>query len=161
MNTRRQFLITAPVAAIAAAAACRTEPQNPSPSSSSTAGAPPTFGTGPVTGPPVSGSTFAEAEKLAQVTMTQPERDMAAASWQRTMAPLLERRVGPRKVALAADVSPATRWDPTAAAAQSSRMPAKDLFVRSSAAAAPLPAGDADIAYAPVTQLSRWIEQKA
>jgi len=40
-------------------------------------------------------------------------------------------------------------------------MPAKDLFVRSSAAAAPLPAGDADIAYAPVTQLSRWIEQKA
>src|SRR3954451_3081716 len=129
MNTRRQFLITAPVAAIAAAAACRTEPQNASPSSSGTAGAPPTFGTGPVTGPPVSGSTFAEAEKLAQVTMTQPERDMAAASWQRTMAPLLERRVGPRKVALAADVSPATRWDP-AAAAPSDRVPAKDLFVR-------------------------------
>src|SRR3954471_8932142 len=46
----------------------------------------------PGPGPPVSGSTFAEAEKLAQVTMTQPERDMAAASWQRTMAPLLERR---------------------------------------------------------------------
>src|SRR4051812_19318946 len=160
MNTRRQFLITAPVAAIAAAAACRTEPQNPSPSSSSTAGAPPTFGAGPVTGPPVSGSTFAEAEKLAQVTMTQPERDMAAASWQRTMAPLLERRVGPRKVALAADVSPATPWDP-AAAAPSGRVPPKDLFVPSSIAPPPPPASDADIAYAPVTQLSRWIEQKA
>src|SRR5206468_2868419 len=156
MNTRRQFLITAPVAAIAAAAACRTEPQTSSPASSGTAGAPPTFGTGPVTGPPVSASTFAEAEKLAQVTMTQPEREMAAASWQRTMAPLLERRVGPRKVALAPDVAPATRWDPTAIAAASSRVAAKNLFVRSSAAVAPLPASDADIAYAPVTQLSRW-----
>ena len=66
----------------------------------STAGAPPTFGTGPVSGPPVSPSTFAEAEKLVQVTMTPAEREMAAASWQRSMAPQLERRVGPRKVAL-------------------------------------------------------------
>ena len=37
---------------------------------------------------------------------------MAAASWQRSMAPLLERRVGPRKIALDATVAPATQWNP-------------------------------------------------
>ena len=38
--------------------------------------------------------------------------------------------------------------------------PARDLFVRSASETVPLPASDADIAFAPVTQLSRWIEQK-
>src|SRR5881628_1289874 len=105
MNTRRQFLITAPLGVLGAAAACR---QTPAPSAGSstpagTPGAPPTFGAGPVSGPAVSPATFAEAEKLAQVTLTPPEREMAAATWQRSMAPFLERRVGPRKVALRAD----------------------------------------------------------
>ena len=59
---------------------------------------PPAFGTGPVTGPPVSTATFAEAEKLVQVVMKPEDRAQAAASWQRTMAPLYERRTGPRKV---------------------------------------------------------------
>ena len=44
--------------------------------------------------------------------MSAAEREMAAASWRRSMAPLLERRVGPRKVALEPDVAPATRWNP-------------------------------------------------
>ena len=39
--------------------------------------------------------------------------------------------------------------------------PARDRFVRSTSASVPLPASDADIAFAPVTSLSRWIEQKA
>ena len=34
-------------------------------------------------------------------------------------------------------------------------------FVRSAGDPVPLPATDDDIAFAPVTQLSRWIEQKA
>ena len=80
----------------------------------STPGAPPTFGTGPVSGPPVSAATFAEAEKLAQVTMRPADRELAAASWRRSLAPLLERRTGPRKVALEPDVAPATRLDPVA-----------------------------------------------
>src|SRR5512138_3653587 len=100
MNTRRQFLIKAPLVAVGAAVACRSREQPPSPPSAATPGAPPTFGTGPVTGPPVSANTFAEAERLAQVTMSPDERQMAAASWQRTMAPLVERRVGPRRVML-------------------------------------------------------------
>src|SRR5258707_14920974 len=98
MNTRRRFLITAPLGAVAAAIACRSEPQTatvaPPPA---TPGAPPTFGSGPVSGPAVSPATFAEAERLAQVTMTAAEREGAAASRPRAMAPLLERRVGARK----------------------------------------------------------------
>ena len=159
MNTRRRFLITAPLGAVAAIA-CRSEPQTaPVAPPAATPGAPPTFGSGPVSGPAVSPSTFAEAERLAQVTMTAAEREVAAASWPRSMAPLLERRAGPRKIALEPTVAPATRWNP--ALAGESAGPARDTFVRSRNATIPLPANDADIAYAPVTQLSRWIEQRA
>jgi Asp-tRNA(Asn)/Glu-tRNA(Gln) amidotransferase A subunit family amidase len=159
MNTRRQFLITAPVGMLGAAVACRNEPQSrvdstPPP----TPGAPPTFGTAKASGPAVSPSTFAECEKLVQVAMSAAERDMAAASWRKSMAPILERRAGPRKITLAPDVAPATRWNPVLAGEQSG--PTRDTFVRSRTEAVPFPASDVDIAFAPVTRLSRWIEQK-
>ncbi len=166
MNTRRQFLITAPMGMLAATAACRD--QAPAPSSPAAAapspaaplapGAPPTFGTGPVTGPPVTAATFAEAEKLAQVTLRPADRDLAAAAWQRSLAPLLERRTGPRIVALDDTVAPATVWTPSRLDTHAA--PARDVFVRTRGAAVPLPASDADIAYAPVTQLARWLEAK-
>lgn len=165
MNTRRQFLRTAPLGVLAAAGACGTqapsssEPAPSSPSSPvSIPGAPPTFGTGPVTGPPVSAATFAEAEKLVQVTMRPKDRELAASSWQRSLAPLLERRTGPRKVAFEPDVAPATVWTPSLIDTRGT--PTRDAFVRSRASATPLPASDAEIAFAPVTELSRWIEQK-
>jgi Asp-tRNA(Asn)/Glu-tRNA(Gln) amidotransferase A subunit family amidase len=164
MNTRRQFLLTAPLGMLASAAACSA----PTPSSSgqapasaapaSTPGAPPTFGTGPITGPPVTPATFAEAEKLVQITMRPSDREQAASSWQRTLAPLLERRTGPRKVALEPDEAPATVWTPSRIDTRPT--PTRDAFVRSGASATALPASDADIAFAPVTQLSRWIEGK-
>jgi Asp-tRNA(Asn)/Glu-tRNA(Gln) amidotransferase A subunit family amidase len=130
-----------------------------------TPGAPPTFGTAAAVGPEVSASTIAEAEKLAQVTMTDAEREMVAASWRRSMAPFLERRSGPRKVALEPELAPATQWNPsvigsTSGPALSERSESKGL-VRSADGHAPLPAGDAEIAFAPVSQLSRWIERKA
>jgi Asp-tRNA(Asn)/Glu-tRNA(Gln) amidotransferase A subunit family amidase len=168
MNTRRQFLLTAPLGALAAVA-CSNEQQRattpaataasgaPPAGASTTPGAPPTFATAPAAGPEVSAATFAEAEKLAQVTLTPAERDMAAASWRRSMAPLVERRTGPRKVAIDADVAPATRWNPVLGGTAG---PARDRFVRSKATPAPLPSSDADIAFAPVTQLSRWIERR-
>ena len=106
----------------------------------------------------MSAATFAEAEKLTQVTMTPAERDMAAASWRSSMAPFLERRVGPKKVAISDVVSPATRWDPVLPGM--SVGPKADRFVRSVGDPGPVPASDADIAYAPVTKLSRWIERK-
>jgi Asp-tRNA(Asn)/Glu-tRNA(Gln) amidotransferase A subunit family amidase len=105
----------------------------------------------------VTSATFAEAEKLAQVSMTDAERTTAAASWRRSMAPLLERRVGPRKVALDARVAPATSWNPSAIAPSASR---RDAFVRTDDDRTPVPASDTEIAYAPVTRLSRWIERR-
>jgi len=157
MNTRRQFLITAPLGVLGAALACRREQPGTSGSTPpATPGAPPTFGTSPKAGPAVQASTFAEAETLAQVTMTAAEREMAAASWRQSMAPLLERRVGPRKIALDPQLAPATRWNPVLAG--ESAGPSRDRFVRSRSDAVGLPARDADIAFAPVTHLSRWIE---
>ena len=144
--------------ALAAAAACRREPQSGTSSAPTIAGAPPTFGTGPVSGPPVSATTFAEAEKLAQVTLSPAERDAAAASWPRSMAPLLERRTGPRKVALDPAIAPATGWNPALSGVSTG--PSHDAFVRSASEAISLPADDRDIAFAPVSRLSRWIEQK-
>ena len=159
MNTRRQFLIAAPLGVLGTAVACRGERQSAMDSTPQTSpGAPPTFGTAPVSGPAVSPSTFAEAEKLAQVTMSAAEREMAAASWRRSMAPLLERRVGPRKIALEPHIAPATRWNPVLAGENSG--PIRDTFVRSPGEAVPLPTSDADIAFSPVAKLSRWIEQK-
>jgi Asp-tRNA(Asn)/Glu-tRNA(Gln) amidotransferase A subunit family amidase len=74
------------------------------------------------------------------------------------MAPLLERRTGPRKVALAPELAPATVWNPLIPGLAPG--PSRDVFARSAGAPTPLPASDADIAFAPVTVLSRWIEQK-
>jgi Asp-tRNA(Asn)/Glu-tRNA(Gln) amidotransferase A subunit family amidase len=90
--------------------------------------------------------------------MTDAERATAVENWRRMMAPLVERRVGPRKVAIEPDIAPATRWDPRLSSAAAG--PAADRFIRT-AATDPLPASDDDIAFAPVTKLSRWIESKA
>src|SRR5581483_4433444 len=85
VNSRRRFLIQAPLGLIGAAAACRgnNEPSqstSSAPPTSATPGAPPAFNTSPGVGPEVSPGTFAEAEKLVQVTMTPAHRDMAAKS---------------------------------------------------------------------------------
>jgi len=161
MNTRRQFLIRAPLGLFAVAEACRAQQQEgatPPAGPPSTPGAPPTFGTAPAAGPEVSPATFAEAEKLMQVQMTAAQREMAAANWRQSMAPFLERRVGPRKVALDATVAPATRWNPVLAGASAG--PAHDRFARSKSDPGPLLGSDADIAFAPVARLSRWIEHR-
>jgi Asp-tRNA(Asn)/Glu-tRNA(Gln) amidotransferase A subunit family amidase len=157
MNTRRQFLITAAMGGIAAAACRRQQPAGST--APATPGAPPAFGTSPEFGPPVSPATFAEAEKLAQVSMTEAERALAAANWRRLMATLVERRTGPRRVSLDPELAPATRWDPRIASGSDG--PAARTFVRSAADAVPLPANEADIAFAPVARLSRWIETRA
>jgi len=122
------------------------------------AGSPGAFGAGPPVGPEVSATTFAEAEKLVQFSLTDAERAQAAASWRRTLAGLYERRVGPRKLALESTLAPASRWDPMLPGIKSG--PASDHFVRSSATPAPLPSNDEDIAFATITQLSHWIEKR-
>jgi len=109
----------------------------------------------------VTAQTFAEAEKLAQVQLSEAERQMAADSWRRTMAALLERRAGPRKAVIETTLAPATEWHPAGVAASTlSNAPTRDRFVRSKADPGPLPSSDDQIAFAPVTKLSRWIETK-
>ena len=123
-------------------------------------GAPPAFATAPDAGPNVSGATFFEAEKLVQVVLTPEERGQAAGSWRSGMAPLYERRVGPRKVALEASLAPATEWNPVLPGEHVSVT--RDVFVRSIAnvADADVPSRDDDIAFAPLAKLSRWIEHR-
>ena len=119
-------------------------------------GAPSAFGTGAAVGPEVSTSTFAEAERLVRVELSESERAMAAGSWRRTMAAVYERRTGPRKVALEPALAPWSRWDPVLPGQKAG--PNRERFVRSKADPGPLPANDEDIAFAPLTRLSRWIE---
>jgi Asp-tRNA(Asn)/Glu-tRNA(Gln) amidotransferase A subunit family amidase len=160
MNTRRQFLIRAPLSILVGAAACRVQSQHETSATSggAPAGAPPTFGTGAGAGPAVTPQTFAEAQKLVQVSMTPAELEQAAASWRQSMAPYLERRTGPRKVAIAPSAAPATIWNPLLPGIPVG--PTRDRFVRSRNEGVPLPASDDAIAFAPVTQLSRWIESR-
>ncbi len=153
--TRRTFLATGSMA-LAAAAAAAQAPQTPNP------GAPPVFGTSPAAGPAVTPATFAEAEKLMQVTLSPAEQAQAAGNWRNSMAPLLERRTGPRTLALTDGDVPATLWNPSlphspspftgAALAEST-----PIF---STVNAPLPTSDAAIAFSPVTHLSHWIQTR-
>ena len=123
-----------------------------------TAGAPPAFGTGPAVGPPVTAADFAGAEKLVQFELTDAERKQAAQSWRVNLAAVYERRTGPRKVALGASAAPWSRYNSALPGQKAG--PGREQFVRSNTDPGPLPASDADIAYAPVTTLSRWIEQR-
>jgi Asp-tRNA(Asn)/Glu-tRNA(Gln) amidotransferase A subunit family amidase len=168
MKQRRQFLINAPLGLLAVAEAVRAEPlpqdgATPAPAApASTPGAPPTFGATPGFGPAVTPATFAEAEKVMQVTNTPAQRAMMAGSWRVSLASTVERRTGPRKVALAPDLAPATVWKPLDAAGGSGAGINKTgRFVRSRVNPGPLPARDDDIAHSPVTKLARWVETRA
>jgi Asp-tRNA(Asn)/Glu-tRNA(Gln) amidotransferase A subunit family amidase len=153
-NSRRQFLTNSTLALLGAAAGCRSKQEKPA---ELPPGAPPVFGITPV-GPKVSPSTFAEAEKLVQVELTKPDRDLVARSWRVNMAALYERRTGPRKVALEPALVPYSHWNPVLPGEKAG--PDVDRFIRSNTDPGPLPAKDEDIAFAPVTKLSRWIEQR-
>jgi Asp-tRNA(Asn)/Glu-tRNA(Gln) amidotransferase A subunit family amidase len=109
-------------------------------------------------GPEVTAATFSEAEKLVQVEMTAADLAMAAGNWRMQMAPNLERRTGPRKMVLEPELAPATLWNPMFWGNGIEAHGGKGAFVRSSDADVPLPAHDDEIAFAPVAQLSRWIE---
>ena len=155
-NSRRQFLSSAALGLMGVTAGCqKTAPVK---SEAPPPGAPPAFGTTPAVGPAVTSATFREAEKLMQVEMTPAELDVAANSWRTTMAALYERRTGPRKISLEAEVSPATRWDPVLPGQKAG--PDRDRFVRAKSDVPPLPAADENIAFAPVTHLAHWIETR-
>jgi len=162
-KSRRQFLATS-LGLVGAAVASRAgaqdtqDTQNTQKPGEPPPGAPPAFGTAPAVGPEVSPVTFAQAEKLVDVELTAAERSQAAGNWRSAMAPLYERRIGPRKVAIESTVAPWSRWD--SALPGQKPGPDRDEFIRTKLDPGPLPASDQDIAFAPVTRLSRWIERR-
>src|ERR1017187_849913 len=161
-KTRRDFLTAAAAGIAGIAAGSRGEAQTPSappPQPTPAAGTPPAFGTAPAVGPEISPATVAEAEKLVRVTLTEKDRAQAAGNWPEAMAGTMERRTGPKKVALEASLAPASRWDPVLPGLTAG--PARDRFLRGKADPGPVPKRDDDIAFAPVAALSRWIESKA
>jgi len=169
-NSRRRFLTSASLGVVgatigayeAAGAQSSTPPSAqgsapPSAQSGPPPGAPSAFATSPPVGPEVSAATFGEAGKLMQIQLNRQESLDAAGTWREAMAPLYERRTGPKKIRLEAALAPASRWEPNQYGQKTRR---SDRFVRSAIETRPLPAADADIAFAPVTQLSRWIEAR-
>jgi len=160
MKTRRDFLTQAPLGVLGAVVAGRAVAQAaPAPAQTTPPpGSPGAFNTAPPVGPKLTTATFAEAEKLMQVTLTEAQREMAVANWPTSMAALLERRTGPRKVALDEGLAPATTWFPAMGRTQVG--PAHDRFVPSRVPVVPLPAKDEDIAFSSVAQLGAWIHAR-
>ncbi|HEV2401527.1 MAG TPA: amidase [Candidatus Sulfotelmatobacter sp.] len=152
-KSRREFLTLTSLGVLGAGTILRLMAQN---QTQLPAGTPTAYGAGPAFGPEVTATTFAEAEKLVQFPLTESDRAMAASSWRKTLAAVYERRTGPRKLALEGTLAPATRWNPMIPGVKD--VVQRDRFVRSDSRLEPLPARDEDIAFAPVTQLSRWIE---
>ena len=168
VKTRREFLAVTGMGLVGAAVAAESAvnahtdgvaaPRAGQEPAQVPAGMPPAFGTAQPAGPEVSTETFVEAGKLVQVEWNKRDLEQAARSWRVNMAPLYESRVGPRKTELQEGLAPWSRWDPVLPGKKAG--PERDRVVRSSAETGPLPANEEDIAYATVTQLSRWIETK-
>jgi Asp-tRNA(Asn)/Glu-tRNA(Gln) amidotransferase A subunit family amidase len=154
-KSRRRFLAQASISLVGAAVASSSRAQD---ASEPPPGTPPAFGTAPPVGPDVAPSSFAAAERLMQVQLTASERDVATSNWRSAMAPLYERRSGPRTVELEPTLAPYSRWDPLPPGEKAG--PGQDQFVWRQVDPGPLPTSEQDIAFAPVTRLARWIERR-
>ncbi len=157
-KTRRDFLTATAAGAVGLAVGPHADAQT-TPTTTPAAGTPPAFGTAPPVGPEITPTTIAEAEKLVRVALSPKDRAQAAGNWPAAMAGTMERRTGPRKVALEPSLAPASQWNPVLPGRSAG--PARGAFVRSTSSPGPLPKRDEDLAFAPVTALSRWIESKA
>ena len=162
-KSRRQFLTQTSLGILGAAVVTSANAQNLTTEifrdpAQLPPGAPPAFGTAPPVGPVVSPATFAEAEKLVRVEFNAADRAIAADSWRVSMAYVYERRTGPRNIALEPALAPWSRSNSVSLHPPAG--PQGDQFLRTKTDPGPLPSNDADIAFASVTQLSRWIEQR-
>lgn len=158
MKTRREFLTEAGIGVVSAAMIGPGTANAAQEPAQTAAGMPPAFGTAKPVGPEVSLETFKEGEKLVQFELNPRDRTQAANSWRVNMAPLYERRVGSRKVELPDGLAPYSQWNPVFSGTPAG--PKRNRVVRSAFDDHPLPANDTDIAFAPLTQLSRWIETR-
>src|ERR1700722_19395533 len=158
-NSRRTFLTNTSLGLLGAAMTTTSPAQTDAAGARPLPpGAPPAFGTAPAFGPEISPATFEVAEKLVEVTLTERERAEAAGNWRHSVAPVYERRTGPRKLAIESGIAPRSRWDPILPGTQAG--PAENRFVRSVGDDRPLPERDEDIAFATGAEQSRWIETR-
>ncbi|MGZ6028780.1 MAG: amidase, partial [Myxococcaceae bacterium] len=95
---------------------------------------------------------------LVRIGLSPKDRAQAAGNWREAMAGTMERRTGPKKVVLESSLAPASQWNPVLPGM--SVGPGRGVFARSKSDPGALPKRDEDIAFAPVTALSRWIESK-
>ena len=98
----------------------------------------------------IDASTIGEAQRLAGLEFDQAEREQIAEGFGRRVEGYRRRRA----VALPNGLAPATVFDARPFAGQ---MPEAGQLVRAIGDPGPLPADEVDIAFAPVTSLSRWI----
>lgn len=165
-KSRREFLTNTTLSLLGAAVLGQQAGQSQSQSQTQATqnpptlppGTPPAFGTAAAVGPEISPATFTDAQKLVQVQMGEPEIAQAATSWRTNMAPLYERRIGPHKMELEPSVAPYSQWNPVLPGHKAG--PDRFQFIRTKIDPGPLPEKDEDIAFAPVTHLSRWIETR-
>jgi Asp-tRNA(Asn)/Glu-tRNA(Gln) amidotransferase A subunit family amidase len=164
-RSRRDFIAQSSLGLLGAAIAPQVSAQTPAPPQAQTPGAPTVFGTAPPVGPKVSAETFVEAGKLMQIEMKPADLAEAAGNWSQAMAPVYERRVGPRKLAITDADVPATVWDPEMGrlahnepARSPGTFPASTIY--HGPPVPPLPSSDNDIAFATVVNLSSWIFQR-
>ncbi len=105
--------------------------------------------------PGITAATFAEAEKLAGIAFTDAERTMMAASIAENITRIQTRLKQPFHPN---SLAPATRFSPILPGMKFDQTPTS--IVRSITDPGPLPSNDEDIAFAPLTRLSRWIQDK-
>jgi Asp-tRNA(Asn)/Glu-tRNA(Gln) amidotransferase A subunit family amidase len=98
---------------------------------------------------------LAAAERLAALELTPEEREQALLGMPLYLAMIARRRA----VELANGLGPATGFDPRLPGQRVDATPRP--LVRSARDPGPLPASDAEIAFAPVWRLSRWIASGA
>ncbi len=157
-KSRRQFLTNSSLGVLGIAVTSCSREQKPSPlPPGAPAGA---FGDARrQVGPEVSPLTFAEAEKLVQVELSENERQAGGRQLaQRDGAAVRAAHraaQGRARTGVGALVPLRSRF---ARAARQART--ATCFVRSKTDPGPLPSSDEDIAFAPVSRLSRWIEAR-
>ena len=153
-KSRRRFLtesaLTLAGVTVAASGEARAAPDAGTGTGSIFSGTPGDLGGAP--GPAVTAETFAQAEKLMRVSMTAEQRTLAAESWNFNIGPFFARRDFPL-----GDEAPGMVWNPVLRG--TGRMPKKNHVVRSSPGARKAPT-NSELAFAPVHQLSRWVQAR-
>lgn len=112
----------------------------------------------------INAETIAHAQKLLGIEFTEAERTAIAEGFDRSVAGYRRRR----ERALPNELAPATVFDARAAARtpgsgearSAGGEPGRGVVVRSADGGRALPADEEEIAFAPVTDLSRWIERR-